>query len=150
MGPWSDECERATSRLPVCNGAIVWQGASARGSGAHGDRAEPDAISLHSTDWQTFRLMRTADGIYIMGNPAEPGPMNLFGVPVALNEVLTLGTGMVGDYGRFSKVWERKGIAVEVGFTGTQFTEGKKTLRADGRFAFVVRRAAAFCSLTGL
>jgi HK97 family phage major capsid protein len=113
-------------------------------------RAEPDAISLHSTDWQTFRLMRTADGIYIMGNPAEPGPMNLFGVPVALNEVLTLGTGMVGDYGRFSKVWERKGIAVEVGFTGTQFTEGKKTLRADGRFAFVVRRAAAFCQLTGL
>lgn len=113
-------------------------------------RAEPDAVSIHSTDWQTFRLMRTADGIYIMGNPADPGQMSLFGVPVAINEVLTVGTALLGDFGRFSHLWERKGLEVAIGFTGTQFTEGKKTLRADMRVAFVVRRAAAFCTVTGL
>jgi len=113
-------------------------------------RAEPDAVSVHSTDWQTFRLMRTADGIYIMGNPADPGQMSLFGVPVAINEVLTVGTALVGDFARFSHLWERKGIEIQVGFTGTQFTEGKKTVRADARVAFVVRRPAAFCTVTGL
>src|SRR6187399_1899546 len=40
MGPWSDERERALSRLPVCNGAIVLRCASAGNPVAHGDRAE--------------------------------------------------------------------------------------------------------------
>ncbi|MGH7322288.1 MAG: phage major capsid protein [Candidatus Rokuibacteriota bacterium] len=113
-------------------------------------RAEPDAIAVHSTDWQTFRLTRTADGIYIMGNPAEQGPMNLWGIPVAINEVLTVGTALVGDFGRFSHLWERKGIEVQIGLSGTQFVEGKKTLRADTRVAFVVRRPAAFATVSGL
>ncbi|HWP38939.1 MAG TPA: phage major capsid protein [Gemmatimonadales bacterium] len=113
-------------------------------------RAEPDAILVHSTDWQTIRLTRTADGIYIMGNPAEPGPLNLFGVPVVINEVLTAGTALVGDFSRYARLKEKRGIEVMVGFSGTQFVEGKKTLRADMRVAFIVRRAAAFCQVTGL
>lgn len=113
-------------------------------------RGEPDAIAIHSTDWQTFRLMRTADGLYIMGNPAEPGDMRLFGIPVVSNEVLTVGTALVGDFGRFSRLYEKAGIEVQIGFTGTQFTEGKKTLRAQTRVAFIVRRGAAFCTVTGL
>jgi HK97 family phage major capsid protein len=113
-------------------------------------RAEPDAIAIHSTDFQTIRLTRTADGIYIMGNPDSPGSMRLFGLPVAINEVLTAGTALVGDFSRHARLKERKGIEVQVGFTGTQFTEGKKTLRADVRVAMVVRRAAAFCTVTGL
>ena len=39
----------------------------------------------------------------------------------------------------------RPGIIVEIGFVGTQFTEGKKT-----RWALVVGRPAAFCTVTGL
>ena len=113
-------------------------------------RAEPDAVAIHSTDFQTIRLTRTADGIYIMGNPDSPGSMRLFGLPVAINEVLTAGTALVGDYSRYARLKERKGIEVQVGYTGTQFTEGKKTLRADVRVAMVVRRAAAFCTVTGL
>jgi HK97 family phage major capsid protein len=113
-------------------------------------RAEPDAVAIHSTDFQTIRLTRTADGLYIMGNPDSPGSMRLFGLPVAINEVLTQGTALVGDFARYARLKERKGIEVQVGYTGTQFTEGKKTLRADVRVAMVVRRAAAFCTVTGL
>jgi HK97 family phage major capsid protein len=113
-------------------------------------RAEPDAVAIHSTDFQTIRLTRTADGLYIMGNPDSPGSMRLFGLPVAINEVLTAGTALVGDFARYARLKERKGIEVQVGYTGTQFTEGKKTLRADVRVAMVVRRAAAFCTVTGL
>jgi HK97 family phage major capsid protein len=113
-------------------------------------RAEPDAVAIHSTDFQAIRLTRTADGLYIMGSPDSPGSMRLFGLPVAINEVLTAGTALVGDFSRYARLKERKGIEVQVGYTGTQFTEGKKTLRADIRVAMVVRRAAAFCTVTGL
>jgi HK97 family phage major capsid protein len=113
-------------------------------------RAEPDVILIHSTDWQTFRLMRTADGIYIMGNPADPGSNRLFGVPTGINEVLSAGTALTGDFARYSRLKERKGLEVEVGYVGDNFKEGKKTFRAQLRAALVCRRAAAFCSITGL
>lgn len=113
-------------------------------------RAEPDVVLIHSTDWQTFRLMRTADGIYIMGNPADPGAMRLFGVPVGINEVLSAGTALTGDFARYARLKERKGLEVEVGYVGDNFKEGKKTFRAQLRAALAIRRAAAFCSITGL
>lgn len=113
-------------------------------------RAEPDVILIHSTDWQTFRLMRTADGIYIMGNPADPGANRLFGVPVGINEVLTAGTALTGDFARYSRLKSRKGLEVEVGYVADNFKEGKRTFRAQLRATFLCRRAAAFCSITGL
>ncbi len=113
-------------------------------------RAIPGGIVLHPNDWEQIRLTRTADGIYILGNPASSVPMMLFGVPVALGDVITENTGLVGDFQNFCQIHERRGIVVEVGYTGTQFVEGKKTLRADFRVAFVVYRPAAFCTVTGL
>lgn len=113
-------------------------------------RAFPDAIALHSNDWQEIRLTRTADGLYILGNPAQAGPMGLFGLPVALSEALSEGTGLVGDFGNFCQLHERRGIRIEVGYSGTQFAEGKQLLRADFRVGFTVYRPAAFCTVTGL
>lgn len=113
-------------------------------------RANPNAVVLHPNDWEEIRLTRTADGIYILGNPATAGPMTLFGLPVALGDVATENTGLVGDFANFAQIFERRGIDVQVGFTGSQFVEGKQTLRADLRAAFVVFRPAAFCTVTGI
>jgi HK97 family phage major capsid protein len=113
-------------------------------------RAFPDSVVLHPNDWEAIRLTRTADGIYILGNPAVAGPMTLFGLPVAIGDVITENTGLVGDFGNFCQLFERRGVDVQVGFTGTQFVEGKQTMRADLRAAFVVFRPAAFCTVTGL
>jgi hypothetical protein len=85
-----------------------------------------------------------------MGNPGVVGTQSLFGLPVALVEAGSAGTGLVGDFANFSYVAERRGIDVQAGYSGTQFVEGKKTLRADLRAAFVVLRPAAFCSMTSL
>lgn len=113
-------------------------------------RATPNAIVMHPNDWEDVRLTRTADGIYILGNPSQAGPMTLFGLPVALGDVITENTALVGDFQNFSQLFERRGLDVQVGFTGSQFVEGKQTLRADIRMAFVVFRPAAFCTVTGL
>jgi HK97 family phage major capsid protein len=113
-------------------------------------RAQPGALVFHPNDWQDIRLSRTADGLYIMGNPSEPGPMSLFGLPVALSDGITENTGLVADFVNFARIGERRGVEVQVGFVGTQFTEGKSTLRADLRVCVTFYRPAAFCTVTGI
>lgn len=150
---------------PAIRGILNYSGiqTQARGTDPHFDavfkaitkvratgRAEPDAIAVHSTDWQTFRLARTADGLYIMGNPSDPGAQSLFGFPIVINEVLTAGTALVGGFAVWSYLAEKRGLEVDVGFVADQFKEGKRTIRASLRVAMVVRRAAAFCTVTGL
>jgi len=113
-------------------------------------RANPNAIVLHPNDWEAIRLTRTADGLYILGNPAQAGPLTLFGVPVVVGDVITENTGLVADFAVGCALFDRRGMDIQAGFSGTQFVEGKQTLRADLRAAFVVFRPAAFCTVTGL
>ena len=113
-------------------------------------RAIPGGILLHPNDWQDIRLTRTADGIYILGNPAIEGPQTLFGVPVAQGDVMTQNTGLVGDFQNFSMIFEKRGISIEIGYVGDQFKQGRKTMRADFRVAFLVSRPSAFCTVTSL
>jgi len=114
-------------------------------------RSIPTHHVLHPTDWQAIRLMRTAEGMYLWGNPSEAGPERLWGLPVVQNDADSAGTGYTGSFQPDCvSGFERKGVDVQVGFTGTQFTEGKRTIRADMRAALVWFRPAAFCSVTGL
>lgn len=113
-------------------------------------RASPNVVVLHPTDWAIVRLARTDLGEFLMGNPGQAGITTLFGVPVALAETGSAGTGLVGDFANYAYIAERRGIDVQAGYVGDQFKDGKKTLRADLRVAFVVRRPAAFCSMTSL
>jgi HK97 family phage major capsid protein len=113
-------------------------------------RANPTAFVFHPNDWQTIKLTRTADGIYIMGNPTDSGVERLWGIPVAISDAITENTGLVGDFATFSGLFERAGVDIQTGYTGAQFTEGEKTIRGTLRVAFVVFRAAAFCTMTGI
>lgn len=114
-------------------------------------RAIPTHHVMHPTDWQNIRLLRTADGVYIWGSPAEAGPERLWGLPVVQQDADAAGTGYVGSFQpAWVSLFERQGIELAVGYVGTQFTEGKRTVRADARAALVFFRPPAFCSVTGL
>ena len=113
-------------------------------------RAFPDHVLLHQNDWQDIRLLRTADGIYIWGSPSEAGPERIWGLPVVQSDALDENTGIVGDFGNFSMIFERRGIDIQVGYIDAQFTQGKRTIRADLRVAFVTFRPAAYCTVTGI
>jgi hypothetical protein len=114
--------------------------------------ANPDNVVMNPLNWQTIRLARTADGQYIMGNPAVVGPQALFGVPIVQSTRITSGTALAGDYSNFSYIGEPDGNSADVlvGYVGDQFKEGKRTLRCDLYACLTVKRQAAFCKITGL
>jgi HK97 family phage major capsid protein len=114
-------------------------------------RAIATHIVMHPRDYQRVRLTRTADGLYIMGNPTEAGPARLWGLPVIMNDALAEGTALIGS---FEPTWitlfERRGVDIQMGYKGDQFVQGLRTMRADIRAALAVFRPAAFCTATGL
>ncbi len=114
-------------------------------------RAVPTHHVMHPEDWQEVRLLRTTDGVYVWGSPSEAGPDRMWGLSVVQQDADAAGTGYVGSFQpAWISLFERKGIDVQIGFVGTQFKEGKRTVRADTRVAFVVFRPPAFCQVTGI
>lgn len=113
-------------------------------------QADANLVVMHPNDWQTVRLLRTADGIYIWGNPSDAGPERIWGLNVARAQAMTVGTGLVADT-QFIELAFRRGVDVQVSNShGTFFVEGKQAIRADVRVALVPYRPAAICTVTGL
>lgn len=114
-------------------------------------RAIPSAAVFHPNDWLAILLIKDANGQFLFGNPfSGAGPTSLLGIPISQSDAQTQNTGLVGDFQNFSRLDDRRGVVVQTGFVGTQFTDGKVTLRADLRTAFTVTRPAAFCQITGI
>lgn len=114
-------------------------------------RAIPDAVAIHPNDWQDIRLTRTADGIYILGNPNDAGPDRLWGLRVAQSDNQTENTAVVGAWATWGQIRIRRDVLVEkTNSHDTYFTSGKQAIRAGVRLATVWRRAAAFCTVTGI
>jgi HK97 family phage major capsid protein len=112
--------------------------------------ANPNLVIMHPNDWQGVRLLRTADGIYIWGSPADAGPDRIWGLPVAQASRLTENTGLVGDF-TFCEIAARRGIEVQVSNSHDDyFIKGKQAIRADVRVAFPIYRPTAFCLVTGI
>lgn len=114
-------------------------------------RAIPDAAVFHPNDWQDIRLTRTADGIYILGNPNDAGPDRLWGLRVVQSDNQTENTAVVGAWATWAQMRVRRDVLVEkTNSHDTYFVSGKQAIRAGVRLATVWRRAAAFCTVTGI
>ena len=114
-------------------------------------RAAPGHVVFHPNDWQDLRLTRTVDGIYILGNPNQPGPDSIWGLRVVESDAQTENTAVVGDFANYSLLAIKRGIDVQVSNShSTYFVEGKQAIRADMRAALVFFRPAAFCTVTGI
>ncbi|WEK00604.1 MAG: phage major capsid protein [Candidatus Sphingomonas phytovorans] len=114
-------------------------------------RAIPTHHLIHPTDWQNIRLTRTADGVYILGSPTDSGPDRLWGLPVAQEDADVQGRGYTGSFlPPYVSAFERQGVDIQLGFVGTQFVEGKRTVRGTFRVALVWFRPTAFSEVTGI
>ena len=118
---------------------------------------EPDGIVLHPLDFQDIRLMKNANGDFIMGAPSEPGEETLFGKPVVQSSAIAQGTGLVGAFAIGATVWDREQARVTFAETGLgnaageeMFSRNQVRFRGEERLAFGVERPAAFCTVTGI
>ena len=113
--------------------------------------AVPSHLFINPNDWQAVRLLRTADGIYIFGNPTEAGPERIWGVPVVQTTAVTANTALVGDYLTHSCLYIRRGVEVEMS-NGYEdfFIKGKFAVKATMRCAMVHYRIPAFAKITGI
>jgi HK97 family phage major capsid protein len=113
-------------------------------------RASPNALVIHPNDWQVVRLMRTVDGLYILGNPNEPGPARIWGLQVVEGDVIPENTCLVGDFANHIQYFEKRGIEIDITDShAAEFISGILRIRASFRVALPVYRPAAFCSITG-
>ena len=112
--------------------------------------ADPNLAVFHPNDWQDIRLTRTTDGVYILGNPTESGPMRIWGLPVVQSTGMTEGTGGVLDTS-FTTIFENGGVVVEVSTEhSTYFTEGTLAISLVRRFAAFHYRPKAAATITGI
>lgn len=112
---------------------------------------DPDGIVMNTTDWQNVRLLKTADGIYLWGAPADEGPARMWGLPVVATTAMTLGTALVGAFRLGAQLFRREGVTVEsTNANEDDFKRNLIALRAEERIALAVYRPKAFSTVTGL
>ncbi len=113
--------------------------------------AEPTALVIHPNDWTDIKLLRTADGIYLWGNPSDEGPDRIWGMSVRQTTGITEGTGLLGAFRPHAEVLRREGITITLSTEhSTYFIENKVAILAESRLGLAVYRPSAFCSLTGI
>ena len=114
-------------------------------------RSMPNAILLHPNDWQSIRLIQDANGNYIMGPPGLMVQNMLWGYPVVEVDTLTEGTGLVGDFNNFCRLYDYQDIEISISDSHSDwFLRGQRAILFDIRVGFVVERPAAFVRPTGL
>ena len=112
---------------------------------------DASGVVMHHNDWQEIRLLRTADGIYIWGNPSEAGPERIWGLPVVKTTRIAEGTALVGAFRDGGQIFRRSEIAFAVSDSHSDFfRKNLLALRAEERLALVIFRPAAFCTITGI
>ena len=115
---------------------------------------EPTGALMRDATWQTIRLSRTADGIYIFGSPADAGPMRLWGVPVTINQNMPANTTgltsvLVGAFRDAAMVIRRQEVTLAVTDShNDDFATGLVAIKATTRLAFPVFRPGGFVTVT--
>jgi HK97 family phage major capsid protein len=112
---------------------------------------DPSGVVIHPTDWQDIRLLRTTDGIYIWGSPADTGPERIWGLPVVKTTAATLNTAIVAAFDTAMQIFRRNEVSFAISDSHNDFCiKHQLMLRVEERLAFPVYRPQAICLVTGI
>lgn len=111
---------------------------------------EPNLILMHPSDWQDIRILQNSTGQYLWENPAFPGQMTMFGLPIVLSTAVTQNTAVILDT-MYNNVVMRQGVDIQVTNShSTWFVSGVQAIRADVRAGLACTRAKSICTVTSI
>lgn len=113
---------------------------------------EPNAILADPLDWEDIVLEKGSDNRYVWVVVTEGATQRLWSVPVietvAMEDFAGVTTEarnlLVGDFTRGATLWDRERSSISVGWINDQFIRNQRTILAELRAAFGVRRPGAF------
>lgn len=112
---------------------------------------QPDGIVMHPSDWQDIRHLRTANGEYIWGSPADANPPRIWGLPVAVSTAITQNTALVGAFKTAAMLFYRTDLQIAISDSHSDFfIKNQVMIRAEIRVALACFRPEAFCMVTGV
>jgi HK97 family phage major capsid protein len=103
-----------------------------------------DGIIVHPSDWIRMRLLKDADGKYLLGDPAAQVTPQLFGLPVVATQAMAIDKFLVGNFRRAATLYDRWTPRVEVSTEHADFfTRNLVAILAEERIALAPKNAAA-------
>lgn len=101
-----------------------------------GSKYQPDFVAANSDTIDRYFLKKDANNNYMFDS--ETGM--IAGLNVVEDNNLADNTLVVGD-GRFGRIYEKSGVVLSEGMSGTQFVTDMKTIKARARLLFLIREA---------
>ena len=113
---------------------------------------EPNAIMVDPLDWEDIVLEKGSDNRYVWVVVTEGATQRLWGVPVIETVAMEDFQGnateeramVVGDFRRGATLWDRQDANISAGWVNDQFVRNQRTILAELRAAFGVKRPGAF------
>lgn len=100
-------------------------------------------VVVHPADWWRMRLLKDADGKYLLGDPQKAAQPMIFGLPVVPTQAMTVDKFLVADFQSAATLYDRWVPRIETGYVNDDFTRNLVTIRAEERIAMAVKHTAA-------
>ncbi len=116
-----------------------------------GSKYTPNFAVMNISDINKMKLKKDANENYMIPPFVSRDGSNVAGITVIECNAVTANTMVVGD-NRFARIYEKAGIEISKGYSGTQFVEDEMTLKARKRLAFLIRAAdkGGFAKVTSI
>lgn len=110
---------------------------------------DPNALVIHPIDWEQIVLLKGTDDRYIwalveLNNRPRIWSMGVVETVAMKKPAATTRNFLVGDFIRGATLWDRERASVQVGWIDDQFILNMRTIRAEERLAFGIKRPLAF------
>lgn len=116
---------------------------------------EPNAALMHPFEWEKILLEKGSDNRYVWIVVTENNVQRLWGIKVVETVAMQDFQGVtteqrhiiVGDFLRGATLFDRQDAAISLGWIDRQFVKNQRTILAEARLAFALKRPGAFRKL---
>ena len=109
-------------------------------------------IMMHPSDVAALKMTKVlataTDNRYVERLIMVAGALSLDGVPILVNNNITAGDFLVGDFTK-ATIAQKGSISIEVGLDGNDFTKNMRTILAEWRGQLFVQNNDTTCFVTG-